>query len=152
MKITRAYIDEPKPEECAKCDYSWLQLTGENFCALGDKLCTLGAEDYAHCPLVYAPSRSVMRRLDIQMPLEDEVLSHVDATPDEYYPIRILEAHRQNCNSKWSSTVTLSGMDENNPLIIELNKASDKRAVLLDKAIDVLKSVTDIQMDDKGEQ
>ena len=64
MKITRAYIDEPKPRSCQDCDFYWTRTdTGD---------CDLGAEDYAHCPLVYAPSKSVMRRLDIQMPLESE--------------------------------------------------------------------------------
>ena len=60
MKITRAYIDEPKPTSCRKCYFYAPKITF-------DDRCDLGAEDYAHCPLVYAPSKSVMRRLDIQL-------------------------------------------------------------------------------------
>ena len=66
MKILKAYIDEPKPKSCQDCNFHWTSFQDSS-----DR-CDLGAEDYAHCPLVYAPSRSVMRRLDIQMPLESE--------------------------------------------------------------------------------
>ena len=65
MKITRAYIDEPKPKECRVCELclpNYEQAYSED-----DYACLAGSEDYSHCPLVYAPSRSVMRRLDIQM-------------------------------------------------------------------------------------
>jgi hypothetical protein len=61
MKITRAYIDEPKPESCEDCDFYWTSYP------YGGASCDMGAEDYAHCPLIYAPSKSVMRRLDIQL-------------------------------------------------------------------------------------
>jgi len=60
MKITRAYIDEPKPIECRKCYFYAPQVN------LSDA-CDLGAIDYAHCPLVYAPSKSMQRRLDVQL-------------------------------------------------------------------------------------
>ena len=66
MKITRAYIDEPKPKSCHDCDFYWTHYPD------GSVTCDLGAEDYSDCPLIYAPSRSVMRRLDEQMPLEGE--------------------------------------------------------------------------------
>ena len=62
MKITRAYIDEPKPGCCEECDFYWAPVDA--------RYCDLGAEDYEHCPLIYAPSKSVMRRLDVQMPLD----------------------------------------------------------------------------------
>ena len=65
-----------------------------------------------------------------------EPMIHVDATPDEDYPIRILRAHRSNCDLRWSSTTT--GDDETNPLVIAMNELNDKRAALLDKAIALL--------------
>ena len=66
MKITRAYIDEPKPKWCDGCIYYWCDAED-----MTDR-CIIGAEDYAHCPLVYAPSKSVMRRLDIQLDRGEE--------------------------------------------------------------------------------
>ena len=65
MKITRAYIDEPKPESCEECP---LYYTHEDYFG---SACMIGIDDYAHCPLIYAPSKSVMRRLDIQMDGEE---------------------------------------------------------------------------------
>ena len=65
MKILRAYIDEPKPESCNDC-----KLHG------GDQYngvyCQLGYYMHSDCPLIYAPSRSMQRRLDDQMLLEEE--------------------------------------------------------------------------------
>ena len=66
MKILRAYIDEPKPESCEACDANWFDCLYNNF------KCGLGCADYSDCPLIYAPSRSMQRRLDIQMPLEEK--------------------------------------------------------------------------------
>ena len=66
MKITRAYIDEPKPGCCEECDFYWYD--GD----IMETKCSLGADDYEYCPLIYAPSKSVRRRLDVQMPLEEE--------------------------------------------------------------------------------
>jgi len=68
MKITRAYIDEPKPGCCEECDFYWYD--GDSW--VGGEICVIGIDDYAHCPLIYAPSRSVMRRLDIQMDRGEE--------------------------------------------------------------------------------
>jgi len=63
---------------------------------------------------------------------------HVDATPDEDYPIRILRAYRRNCDWRWSSTT--DGGDETNPLVITMNELNDKRVALLDKAIALLEN------------
>lgn len=60
-----------------------------------------------------------------------EPLVFVDSTPNEGYVLRILAAHRENCNCKWVST-------EPNPTVDVMNAACDKRAVLLDKAIALL--------------
>ncbi len=62
---------------------------------------------------------------------------HIDSTPNEDYPLRILKAYRQNCNSKWASTTT-GLLDEKHPIIVEMNKHQDERAMTLDKAIEIL--------------
>jgi len=65
--------------------------------------------------------------------ITQEPIIYVDATPDKDYPLRILRAYRENCNCKWEST------EQNpHPLLVEMNKANDKRAQLLDNAIKIL--------------
>ena len=63
--------------------------------------------------------------------VSQEPIIHVDATPDEDYPVRILRAYRENCNVKFVSNTE-------NPLIKQMNKNCDQRAVILDAAIAVL--------------
>jgi hypothetical protein len=65
--------------------------------------------------------------------MSTESIFHIDETPTEDYPIRILRAYRNLCDGRWAS----SG-EEENPVIILWNELSDKRAALLDKAIAVL--------------
>jgi len=60
-----------------------------------------------------------------------EYLTHVDATPDRGYPLRILTAHRQNCNGHWIA-------DPPNPLYDLMNEHQIQRAKLLDEAIAIL--------------
>jgi len=67
--------------------------------------------------------------------ITQEPLIHVDATPDDGYVLRILRAHRHNCDCKWVGTGS-------NALIDVMNEACDKRAKLLDKAISILKRTT----------
>ncbi len=62
----------------------------------------------------------------------------VDATPDEDFPIRILQLYRQDCESKYLT----SGLSPERTLVWEMmNEWQDQRAAILDKAIAVLKSV-----------
>ena len=59
---------------------------------------------------------------------------HVDATPNDGYVLRILQAYRDNCNALWSTSgdgVTESAKE----LCRYVNAAQKKRAVLLDAAI-----------------
>ena len=72
--------------------------------------------------------------------MTQEAIMHVDCTPDEEYPLRILRVYRENCNVKWSST-TEEGVKETNPLLIQMNKDCDKRARVLDEAIEMLSGV-----------
>lgn len=65
--------------------------------------------------------------------LTQEPIRHIDGTPDRYYPLRILRAHRANCDIKWSS-----GTDPEDPLMAAMNEACDARARILDRAIDIL--------------
>jgi hypothetical protein len=67
----------------------------------------------------------------------EQPILHVDATPDENYPLRILQAYRRMCDGKWSASSV--GVDETNPLIKALNDMQDKRAKILDKAITKLR-------------
>jgi len=65
-------------------------------------------------------------------PVTQEPLEHVDATPDERYALRILQAHRENCNCIW----VVEGVSKAEELIYEaMNEAAKKRAVILDRAI-----------------
>ncbi len=63
-----------------------------------------------------------------------EPIIHVDATPNEGYPLRILKAYRENCNCRFVSNYK-------SPVIDLMNADCEKRAVLLDKAIAKLKEV-----------
>ena len=62
---------------------------------------------------------------------------HVDATPDEEYPLRILHAYRENCNSKWVEST--DGSEPLNLVMIQMNEDCDRRARILDRAILKLK-------------
>lgn len=67
-----------------------------------------------------------------QLPeISQEPVMHIDATPDEDYPLRILQAYRQHCDCRWTSNLE-------NALINEMNKACEQRAAILDKAIAML--------------
>jgi len=59
---------------------------------------------------------------------------YIDAYPDESYPLRILEAHLAMQEGTFVSDNT-AGDPPENPLLIEMNKASKERAELLRKAI-----------------
>ena len=64
--------------------------------------------------------------------ISQEPMILIDATPNKDYPLRVLKAYRENCNCKWTS-------NPDNPAIKQRNEDNDKRAVLLDKAINTLK-------------
>ena len=74
--------------------------------------------------------------------MTQEALKHVNATPDNMYPIRILQAHRENCNCKWSNSA--SEIETDNPLLKLMNEQNDERAKILDKAISILQEFGNI--------
>jgi len=57
----------------------------------------------------------------------------VDGTPDDGYPLRILQAYRQQCDCRWADTT--DGTSTENPLLKMMNDHCEQRARLLDKAI-----------------
>lgn len=66
-------------------------------------------------------------------PLTQQPVRHVDGTPDAGYPLRILEAYRQECDCRWSTT---GDMDEGTRTLCEMmNKHCAERAMILDAAI-----------------
>lgn len=64
-------------------------------------------------------------------PLTRQPIIHIDSTPNEGYPLRILKAYRENCNCKFVAT-SLS------PLIKRMNEDCDRRAKILDRVIAIL--------------
>lgn len=75
--------------------------------------------------------------MGLELPeLSQQPLYNVDGTPDLGYPLRILRAHRVNCDCRFVSST--NGNEETNPLLIEMNRLQEKRAELLDKAIAIL--------------
>jgi hypothetical protein len=73
-----------------------------------------------------------------------EPLIHVDCTPDEGYPLRILRAHRENCNCRWQ----IQGLDEAaHILYARMNGDCARRAEILDAAIAHLEGLTSPSVD-----
>lgn len=64
------------------------------------------------------------------------VFKHVDVTPNDDLPLRILRAYRQDCNYAWATTA--DGMPSDSPLVKALNELQEQRAAILDKAIAAL--------------
>ena len=65
-------------------------------------------------------------------PVTQQPIIHVDGTPDDEYPLRILKAYRENCNCKWVIT-------NNESVFVKImNEACDKRVKILDRAITIL--------------
>ena len=68
--------------------------------------------------------------------LTQQPVLEVDATPNEDYPLRILEAYRENCNMRW---VTRSDGKCDDPFYQLMNLHQEERAKILDQAIMKLK-------------
>jgi hypothetical protein len=68
-------------------------------------------------------------------PMTKDLLLHVDMSPGESLPLRILHAYRENCRSKWKT----EGLSKDEARFYDmLNEDQDKRAEILTKAIDLL--------------
>ena len=68
--------------------------------------------------------------------MEQELL-WIDATPNETYPLRILQSYRRLGDSVWSSSSSMK-INESHPLIKALNEEQKRRNELLDEAIATL--------------
>jgi hypothetical protein len=68
--------------------------------------------------------------------LTKKPILYVDATPNEGYPLRILQAYRDDCDCNWA-TDTAGNCD--NPLLELMNEHNQQRAEILDKAITILR-------------
>jgi hypothetical protein len=68
---------------------------------------------------------------------------HIAATPDEGYPLRILQAYRRLGDYKWSDSS--NGVSENNVLVKTMNDLQEKRNALLDRAIALLATQLRVQ-------
>ena len=73
--------------------------------------------------------------------LTKQPVLYLDSTPDNDYPLRILQAYRQQCDCKWGDSS--DGSEPQNPLLKMMNEDCEKRAVILDKAITKLRSQSD---------
>ena len=61
---------------------------------------------------------------------------HVDMTPTEDLPLRILRSYRENCNTRWSSA-----SDGEGPVggwMAQMNADQRRRGEILDRAIALL--------------
>lgn len=67
------------------------------------------------------------------MSVTQEPIIHVDATPDDEYPLRILRAYRENCNVRWQVDGNIDSR-----VYDMMNKHCEQRAVILGRAIKVL--------------
>lgn len=63
----------------------------------------------------------------------EQAVEYIDATPDDNYPMRILQAYRQRCDCQWAEDT--DGGEVKNPLLKSMNEMNNKRAEILDKAI-----------------
>jgi len=68
--------------------------------------------------------------------LTQQPILHIDGTPNEDYPLRILRVYRQECDCKWAENT--DGSEPTNPLLIMMNEHCDQRAEILDRAIEKL--------------
>jgi hypothetical protein len=80
----------------------------------------------------------MMRNLEVKEPgWNQQPVLHIDATPDDGYPLRILEAYRENCNMRW---VTGSDGKCEDPFYELMNQLQEERAKILDSAIEKIKT------------
>ena len=64
--------------------------------------------------------------------MTQEAIKYIDATPEGSYPLKILRAYRQNCNSRYET----HGLPKEDTRFWEImNEFQELRAEILDKAI-----------------
>lgn len=75
---------------------------------------------------------------DLAEPVNDQLVAKhfVNATPDDEYPIRILQAHRDDCDLEYVT----DGSKTSDTIAKIMNENNAKRAVILDKALAKLRA------------
>lgn len=74
----------------------------------------------------------------LQVPYD--IIRHVDMTPDENLPIRIIEAYYQNCKVKFN----LDNIDDDSKEVCKfLNESAEHGEKILEKVLEVLKANKD---------
>ena len=68
--------------------------------------------------------------------LTQQPILHIDGTPNEGYPLRILQAYRQECDCRWAENT--DGSVGTNTLLTMMNEYCEQRAEILDRAIEKL--------------
>ena len=68
--------------------------------------------------------------------LTKQPILYVEAQPDTDYPIRILQAYRDNCDCLWADNT--SGEETKIQPFIMMNETQKERARILDRAIAIL--------------
>lgn len=71
-------------------------------------------------------------------PVKKTPILYVDATPDDGYVLRILQAYRDNCDAIWATEGDGVSKDMKE-FCSAMNDAQKKRLVLLDAAIQKLR-------------
>jgi hypothetical protein len=61
---------------------------------------------------------------------------HIDATPNDGYPSRILQAYRNDCDLRYSEST--GGVVASTPFTRAMNDLQDQRAAILDRALAAL--------------
>jgi len=79
------------------------------------------------------PSDFVSLCIRIENMFDKEPILHVDYTPDDKYPLRILQAYRENCNVCWQADSQIDSK-----ICDIMNAHCEQRAAILDKAIAIL--------------
>ena len=72
-----------------------------------------------------------------------EPILHIDLTPNDNLPLRILRVYRENCNCSWAEDT--DGGEVKNPVLILMNQNNKQRATILDRAIKILEQELPIQ-------
>lgn len=71
--------------------------------------------------------------MSASMEIISAAVKHIDATPDDGYPLRILRAYRASCDMRFHANPPLA-------LVDKLNDLQERRAEILDTAIALLEA------------
>lgn len=84
-------------------------------------------------------------------PVTQEPIMHIDSTPDNNYPLRVLRAYRENCNVTYSTDISGDAGGSLSLVCKTMNDDQRKRAKILDKAIEALEKARNQEVNDQTE-